>query len=101
MKRPRRYNPRPPKPQRKYSDATFEEQAEYHRYKARLKEFNPLLEPQEFRYWIEEYQAVKRVESREEPAIDLDQYHGARNYDLSTLPDSQPVRDKKEKRDDK
>lgn len=95
MKRPRRYNPRPLKPQRKYSDATFEEQAEYHRYKARLKEFNPLLEPQEFRYWVEEYHAVKLVESREPTAESVEQYHGSRNYDLSTLPDSQPLRERK------
>lgn len=95
MKRPRRYNPRPPKPQRKYSDATFEEQAEYHCYKARLKKFNPLLEPQEFRYWVEEYNAVKRVESSEPTAESVEQYHGSRNYDLSTLPDSQPMRERK------
>jgi len=97
MKRPRQYNPRPPKPQRKYSDATFEEQAEYHAYKTRLKKFNPLLEAQEFRFWIEEFHAVRAVESNEAPFDPSDEFHGARNYDLSTLPDSQPVRDKKEK----
>ena len=96
MKRPRKYNPRPPKLARRYSDASFEQQAEYHAYKARLKRFNPALVPQEFRYWIEEFEAVRAVESREEPCYLSEELHGARNYDLSTLPDSQPVRDKKE-----
>jgi len=95
MKRPQKYNPRPAKPQRKYADATFEEQAEYHAYKSRLRQFSPLLEPQEFRYWVEEFHAVKLVESSEPPAEPGEQYHGARNYDLSRLPDSQPVRERK------
>ena len=93
----RKYHPRPAKPQRKYSDATFEEQHAYSEYKARLKKFNPLLEPQEFRYWVEEFNAVRAVESSEAPFDPHEEYHGSRNYDLSRLPDSQPVRDKQEK----
>ena len=83
--------------QQRHSNASNAVQEEYKRYKERLRQFNPKLEPQPYKYWREEYIAVCAIESAEEPML-IEDAHDARNYDLSTLPDAQPVRDKHKRR---
>ena len=84
-------------PRAKFEDASQAEQIAYMAYIARLKSFNPRLEPQEFYYWVEEYRSVKQVEAEEDQTPVMVERYPARNYDLSQHPDAEHDRERKRK----
>lgn len=82
-------------PRAKFDDASQADQIAYMAYIARLKIFNPRLEAQEFHYWIEEYQSVRRVEAGEDQTPVKVERYPARNYDLSQHPDAEHDRERR------
>ena len=81
-------------PRLKFEDASQAEQIAYMAYIARVKSFNPRLDPQEFHYWIDEYRSVRRVEAGEETPVMVERYP-ARNYDLSRHPNAEHDRERR------
>lgn len=82
-------------PRAKFEDASQEEQIAYMAYIARLKIFNPRLDPQEFHYWVEEYRSVKRVEAGENQTPVMVERYLERNYDLSRHPNAEHDRERR------